>query len=260
MRHSSIGPEIVSLGEYTTTRDPPPGRGARRARAQRGRSGALCQAAPRAARQGRGEWRNTTRDPPPGPAGSERSPGGAAPPPGPLPTWRNLWGEGGGGQCSSIVVHQRLGALGGDAEVVEHDLHFADRSLYWPPRAMDHWAGCVRAAWILSWKSRVLPKNPTKNHSSQKCNSDFLCKGDFGRQESNSPHLREFRALIPGSEGNTAWGLIVTLVSSQTSPRLLTQSWINPEARCHSWHSCGSVWCVCVCARARARVGACSRV
>ncbi len=100
------------------------------------------------------------------------------------------------------------------------------------------------------------PKIPPKNHSSQKCNSDFLCKGDFGRQESNSPHLRESRALIPGSEGNTAWGLIVTLVSSQTSPRLLTQSWINPEARCHSWHSCGSVCvcvfvCLCVCERAR---------
>ncbi len=111
-----------------------------------------------------GEY-TTTRDPRPGPGarGSERSSGGAAPPPRALPPWRNLWGEGGGGQCSSsIIVHQRLGALGGDAEVVEHDLHFADRSLYWPPRAMDHWAGCVRAAWILSWKSRVLPKNPTK--------------------------------------------------------------------------------------------------
>ncbi len=98
------------------------------------------------------------------------------------------------------------------------------------------------------------PKIPPKNHSSQKCNSDFLCKGDFGRQESNSPHLRESRALIPGSEGNTALELLVTLVSSQTSPRLLTQSWINPEARCHSWHSCGSVCvcaCLCVCARAR---------
>ncbi len=50
-----------------------------------------------------GEY-TTTRDPRPGPGarGSERSSGGAAPPPRALPPWRNLWGEGGGD--NAVVV------------------------------------------------------------------------------------------------------------------------------------------------------------
>jgi hypothetical protein len=50
------------------------------------------------------------------------------------------------------------------------------------------------------------PKIPPKNHSSQKCNSVFLYKGDSSRQKSTSPHLREFHAWISWSEMNPFGG------------------------------------------------------
>ena len=203
---------------YTTTRDPPPRAGGRAPRSRRASSPAPAVRAQRGKAGGNGGIYGGKG----GCSSSDAfSPGGTQ--------WK----------CCTISTLQTAASAGRPTRLIS-----------WQA-ASTHLGSC-------HGKVGYFPKIPPKNHSSQKCNSDFLCKGDFGRQESNSPHLRESRALIPGSEGNTALGLLVTLVSSQTSPRLLTQSWINPEARCHSWHSCGSVWCVCVCARAR--VGACSRV
>ena len=149
-----IGLGLMSIGEYNTTRDPPP------CRVAGALSGRPCAAIMEESMGGRG--------------GRHLS---------------SLALASGGRKCQwSIISNLQTAASAGRPERRN--------------------TGQAKTAQLQSCHGKIgsSPKIPPKNHSSQKCNSVFLYKGDSSRQKSTSPHLREFHAWISWSEMNPFGG------------------------------------------------------